>query len=103
MNMLITEDGYTFEQLPNGLFANADVEFDYNMTEEFCGVVWQDYGGVWCADGDGMVSIRQDGADFIVENQGDFIDTHDNITSALRSAMRQLATDYPEVYESVKA
>lgn len=98
--MLITEDGYTFEQLPSGWFTDGDLEFDYNNTD-IVGIVWQDMDGQYCADGDGLVTIEGDEHGwFYVADQGEPVAEYDNLRDALMLAMRQLAANYPEVYES---
>ena len=44
---ITTPDGYFFEQLPNGMFTDGDVEFNLS---DMRGGVWQCMDKYWCAD-----------------------------------------------------
>jgi hypothetical protein len=100
-DVLLTTDGYFFEQLPNGMYTDGDMTFDYNMSEDgMCGVVWQFFNGFYCADGDGMVTVQPVGKHFIVAEQGAVMSLHDTLREAVMAAQSILATDYTEVYES---
>ena len=98
-NILTTEDGYLFEQLPNGWFTDGDVEFDANNTDIF-GLVWQAVDGIYCADGDGLVVVSPRGDGFVVGDQGDHVSSHATLREALFVAQAVLAANYPAVYES---
>jgi hypothetical protein len=98
-NALLTPDGYFFEQLPNGLFTDGDMTFNYDMSD-MRGVVWQNMDGHYCADGDGMVVVAHDGFNWVVTDQGDPVFASDSLRASLVCAMQQLATNYPEIYEN---
>lgn len=97
MNAITTADGYFYTQLPSGWYTDGDVEFDYNNTD-IIGVVWQAVDGIYCADGDGMVTVQPLGDHFIVAEQGDAVSVHHNLRAALLAAQYILATDYPAIY-----
>lgn len=97
-NIITTEDGYVYNQLPSGWYTDGDIEFDYNNTDLY-GVVWQCVDGIYCADGDGLVTIESDEHGwFYVCDQGEPVSEHDNVRSALMSAQSHLRENYPEVY-----
>lgn len=98
-NILTTEDGYMYTQLPNGWFTDGDVEFDDNNTDIF-GLVWLAVDGIYCADGDGIVTVVEADGFFFVNDQGEPVSKHDSLRAALMSAQATLATNYPAVYES---
>jgi hypothetical protein len=98
-NALLTPDGYFFEQLPNGMFTDGDVEFDYSMSD-MRGIVWQFFNGFYCADGDGMVTVQPVGDHFVVAEQGDIVSVHHTLRDALFAAQLILAADYTEIYEN---
>jgi hypothetical protein len=99
-NALLTPDGYFFEQLPDGTYTDGDMTFDYDMTDDMRGVVWQFFNGFYCADGDGMVTVQPVGEHFIVAEQGDAVSVHHTLRDAIMSAQQLLATEYTEVYEN---
>jgi hypothetical protein len=99
LKAITTEDGYFYTQLPSGWYTDGDIEFDYANTD-IVGIVWQNMDGHYCADGDGMVVAAHDGLQYVVTDQGDPIASFDNLRDALMRAQRQLATNYPEVYEN---
>lgn len=96
-NILITEDGFLFEQMPNGWYTDGDVEFDYNNTDIF-GLVWQLMGDFYCADGDGIVTV--DANTFELSDQGDVVAKFDNLRGALFAAQKYLAATYHDIYEA---
>jgi hypothetical protein len=98
-NALLTPDGYFFEQLPNGMFTDGDMEFNYGMSD-MRGVIWQNMDGQYCADGDGMVVAAHDGVAWVVTDQGDPVGTFDTLRAAIMCAQQQLAVNYPEIYEN---
>lgn len=98
-NAITTADGYFYTQLPSGWYTDGNVEFDYNNTD-IMGVVWQNFNGFYCADGDGMVVAAHDGDAWVVTNQGDPIGAFDTLREALFAAQAILAADYPAVYET---
>lgn len=99
-NAITTEDGYFYTEQRNGWYTDGDVELDYNNTD-IVGLVWQPVGGVYCADGDGLVVVEFDGhGNYLVTDQGDPISTHDSLRAALMSAQAQLMANYPAVYET---
>ena len=97
MNAITTADGYFYTQLPSGWYTDGDVEFDYNNTDIF-GVVWQAVDGIYCADGDGFVTVSPLGGHFIVGDQGDNVSVHHTLRDALFAAQHVLAENYPEIY-----
>jgi hypothetical protein len=99
-NALLTPDGYFFEQLPNGTFTDGDMTFNYDVSNDMRGVVWQNMDGHYCADGDGMVVAAHDGDAWVVTDQGDPVGTFDTLRAAIMCAQQQLATNYPEIYEN---
>lgn len=99
-NALLTPDGYFFEQLPDGTYTDGDMAFDYDMSNDMRGVVWQNMDGHYCADGDGMVVAAHDGDAWVVTDQGDVIGAFDSLRAAIMRAQQQLATNYPEIYEN---
>jgi hypothetical protein len=99
-NALLTPDGYFFEQLPDGTYTDGDMTFNYDMSNDMRGVVWQNMDGHYCADGDGMVVAAHDGDAWIVTDQGDVIGAFDTLRAAIMCAQQQLATNYPEIYEN---
>ena len=99
-NILTTEDGYMYTQLPSGWYTDGDVEFDANNTDIY-GLVWQAVDGIYCADGDGLVTVESDEHGYwYVNDQGEPVSEHDNLRAALMSAQSTLAANYPAVYES---
>lgn len=99
-NILTTADGYMYTQQPNGWFTDGDVEFDANNTDIF-GLLWQAVDGIYCADGDGLVTVETDEHGYwYVNDQGEPVSEHDNLRSALMAAQATLAADYPAVYEA---
>ena len=96
---ITTPDGYFFEQMPNGMFTDGDVEFNYDLSD-MRGVVWQCMDKYWCADGDGMVVAAHDGGAWVVTDQGDPVGAFDTLRAALMCAQQQLAANYPEIYEN---
>jgi hypothetical protein len=102
-NAITTEDGYFYTEQRNGWYTDGDVEFDYNNTD-IVGIVWQPINGFYCADGDGIVVVAFDGhGNYMVTDQGDPISTHATLREALLAAQRQLATEYPAIYEAAIA
>ena len=103
-NILTTEDGYMYTQLPSGWYTDGDVEFDANNTDIY-GLVWQafphfDGGVIYCADGDGFVTVQPVDDHFVVAEQGDAVSVHHTLREALMAAQHILATDYPGIYET---
>ena len=98
-NAITTPDGYFYTQLPSGWYTDGDVEFDYNNTD-IMGVVWQNFNGFYCADGDGMVTVQPVGEHFVLAEQGDVVSVHHTLREALFAAQAILAADYPAVYET---
>lgn len=97
-NAITTADGYFYTQQPSGWYTDGDIEFDYNNTD-LMGVVWQNMDGIYCADGDGMVTVEGDEHGwFYVNDQGEPVSEFDNLRDALMCAQRQLAANYPEIY-----
>ena len=99
-NILTTEDGYMFTQQANGWFTDGDVEFDLNNTDIF-GLLWQAVDGIYCADGDGLVTVESDEYGYwYVNDQGEPVAEFDNLRAALMCAQSTLAANYPAVYEA---
>lgn len=104
-NILTTEDGYMYTQLPSGWYTDGDVEFDANNTDIY-GLVWEafphfDGGVIYCADGDGFVTVQPTDDGFIVAvDQGDAVGKFGSLREALMAAQHILATDYPGIYET---
>ncbi len=98
-NAITTPDGYFYTQQPSGWYTDGDVEFDYNNTD-IMGVVWQNFNGFYCADGDGMVTVQPVGEHFVVAEQCDVVSVHHTLREALFAAQAILAADYPAVYET---
>ena len=98
-NAITTEDGYFYTQLPSGWYTDGDVEFDYVNTD-IMGIVWQNFNGFYCADGDGMVTVQPVGDHFILAEQGDTVSVHHTLREALFAAQTLLAADYAAVYET---
>jgi hypothetical protein len=98
-NAITTADGYFYTQQPSGWYADGDVEFDYNNTD-IMGVVWQNFNGFYCADGDGMVTVQPVGEHFVVAEQGDVVSVHHTLREALFAAQAILAADYSEIYKA---
>lgn len=97
-NIITTEDGYMYEQLPSGWYTDGDIEFDYDNTD-IMGVVWQNIDGHYCADGDGLIVVIDDEhGNFDVLDQGDIVSRHDNLRDAMFAAQALLAKDYPSIY-----
>jgi hypothetical protein len=67
------------------------------------GINWTCMDGHYCADGDGMVVAAHDGLQYVVTDQGDPIAAFDVLADALACAAKQLADNYPEIYEEVTA
>ena len=65
------------------------------------GIDWPCMDGHYCADGDGMVVVAHDGLQYVVTDQGDPVAAFDALTDALTCAAKQLADNYPEIYEEV--
>jgi hypothetical protein len=61
---------------------------------------WQDFTAQYCADGDGMLTVKhmRDGS-FIVDDQGEILSHFDNLTDALEVAQSHMLVAYPWVYE----
>lgn len=96
-NILTTEDGYMFIQLPSGWYTDGDAEFNANNTDIF-GLVWQAVDGVYCADGDGLVTVVEADGFYFVNDQGDTVEIKRDLRAALMSAQATLADNYPAVY-----
>ena len=99
-NALLTPDGYFFEQLPDGTYTDGDMTFNYDMSDDMRGVVWQFFNRFYCADGDGMVTVQPVGEHFVVAEQGDVVSVHHTLREAIMRAQAILAADYPEIYEN---
>lgn len=97
--IITTADGYMYTQQPSGWYTDGDVEFDINNTDIF-GLVWQVVDGIYCADGDGLVSVVEADGFFFVNDQGDTVVIKRNLREALFAAQSTLAANYPAVYES---
>ena len=98
-NAITTPDGYFYTQQPSGWYTDGDVEFDYNNTN-IMGVVWQNFNGFYCADGDGIVTVQPVGEHFVVAAQGDVVSVHHTLREALFAAQAILAADYSAIYET---
>lgn len=98
-NAITTADGYFYTQQPSGWYTDGDIEFDYNNTD-LMGVVWQNMDGIYCADGDGMVTVQPIDDHFILAEQGEVVSVHHTLREALLAAQAILAADYPAVYET---
>lgn len=61
------------------------------------------YSNTYCADGDGMVEVREcfDGH-FRLYEQGDLCATFDSLKDALEAGQNLLAASYHEVFEDAK-
>jgi hypothetical protein len=61
---------------------------------------WQDFTELYCADGDGMLTVQhmRDGS-FIVDEQGEVLSHFDNLVDALEAAQAHLLVAYPCVFE----
>lgn len=99
-NAITTEDGYFYSQLPDGTYTDGDMRFNYDMSNDMRGVVWQNFNGFYCADGDGMVTVQPVGDHFILAEQGDAVSVHHTLREALFAAQAILAADYPAIYET---
>ena len=98
-NILTTENGYMYTQQANGWFTDGDVEFDPNNTDIF-GLVWRSLDGIYCADGDGLVTVETDGqGQWIVSDQGEMVSKHEDMQIAFMAAQSVLAANYPIAYE----
>lgn len=99
-NILTTEDGYMYTQQPNGWFTDGDIEFDANNTDIF-GLVWQAVDGIYCADGDGLVTVDFDEhGHWYVSDQGEPVAEFDNMRDAFMAAQSYLAATYHDIYEA---
>lgn len=103
-NIITTADGYMFTQLPSGWYTDGDVEFDINNTDIF-GLRWeafQDDGAtVYCADGDGFVTVESDEHGWwYINDQGEPVAEFDNLRAALMAAQSYLAATYHAIYEA---
>jgi hypothetical protein len=96
-NAITTADGYFFEQLPDGTYTDGDMTFNYDNTG-IVGIVWDNMDDIYCADGDGIVTVQTIGDHFIVADQGDVVSVHHTLREALFAAQFILAADYPEIY-----
>lgn len=99
LNAITTADGYFYTQQPSGWYTDGDIEFDYNNTD-LMGVVWQNMDGIYCADGDGLVTVQAISDHFILAEQGEVVSVHHTLREALFAAQAILAADYPAVYET---
>ncbi len=97
-NALVTPDGYFFEQLPDGTYTDGDVTFNYDVSDDLRGVIWQEMDGQYCADGDGLLVVDFDGSRWLLVDQGDPVFAADTLADALRAGNEQLAEFYPEIY-----
>lgn len=97
LKAITTADGYFYTQQPSGWYTDGDVEFDYNNTD-IVGIVWDNFNGFYCADGDGMVTVQPVGEHFVLAEQGDIISVHHTLREALFAAQAILAADYSEIY-----